>query len=191
MRLWRPRNLRTDITTVVFTADDLDLSRFAVATGPCVPLAEGQAPLRSPLAQDGGETPELTASPYVALTGHSGRDALVLVERVGDGQLSRLSPGFVQALAACQEESQRRGDEDEARGDVEALTSFTEHSNKICSSWLDAGPWPREVVSLWNRLPARLGYAREATATGRTMFAWHGPPVPMVKIVADQGPYSG
>jgi hypothetical protein len=191
MRLWRPRNLRTDITAVVFTADNHDLSRFAVATGPCVPLAEGQAPLLSPLAQDGGETPELTASLYVALTGRSGQEALELVEQVGDGMLSRFSPGFVQALSACQEESQRLGDEDEARGDHAALTSFTEYSNALCSAWLRAGPWPREVVSLWNRLPARMGYAREATATGRTMFAWHGPPVPTVRVVSGTGPYSG
>jgi hypothetical protein len=189
MKYLRPRRLRRDITAVVFSGDDADLSRFRVATGPCVAQVEGAAPLVSPLTQDGGETPTLTAALYTALTGLPGSSALVPLDQAGPGLLSRCSEDFVEAMADSCDESLRMADEDEARGD-ERLTSFTQHQHAVSEAWLRAGQWPREVVGLQNRL-VRLGTAREARETGKRVFVWHGPPVPQFVVVSGRGPYMG
>jgi hypothetical protein len=187
MGLLRPRQLRRDITTVVFSCDEWDLSRFSIETGPCVPLLEGGKSLASALTQHGGETPALTAALYPALTGRTASEALLLIDRLGTGRLSQCSDGFVEAMAACSEESLRLADEDEARGD-EDLTLFVQHQDAVSAAWMTAGRWPRSVLGLQNRL-VRLGTARKARAKGRRMFAWHGPPVPQFVVVSGQGPY--
>lgn len=141
---------------------------------------EGGQSLVSPLTQDGGETPSLTAALYTALTGRSASDALQLVDSIGKGRLSRCSDGFAEAMAACNEQSLRLAGEDDARGDGD-LTSFVQHQDAVSAAWTRAGRWPREVVGLQNRL-VRLGRAREATEKGQKVFVWHGPPVPQFRI---------
>jgi len=180
--------LRRDITAVVFSCEESELSRFSIKTGPCVPLVEGGRSLVSALTQDGGETPALTAALYTALTGGSASEALLLIDRVGKGRLSRCSDGFVDAIAAASEESHRLADEDEARGDDD-LTTFVRHQAALSDAWMSAGRWPRSVVGLQNRL-IRLGTAREARANGWPVFAWHGPPVPQFVVISGHGPYS-
>lgn len=187
MRLLRPGQLRQDIAAVVLSGDDADLSRFSIRTGPCVPLTEGGKSLVSPLRQDGGETPALTAALYTALTGRPASEALLLIDRAGKGTLARCSDGFTEAMADCGVESLRLADEDEARGD-EDLTSFVAHQDKVSAAWMRAGRWPRSVVGLQNRL-VRLGIAREAVSKGWPVFVWHGPPVPQLTIVVGNGPY--
>jgi hypothetical protein len=179
--------MRRDITAVVFSCDESDLSGFSIEAGPCVPLKEGDRSLVSPLTQDGGETPSLTAALYPALTGRPASQALRLVNRVGRGRLSRCSDGFVEAMAACCEESLRLADEDEAKGDAD-LTSFTRHQETVSRTWMSEGRWPRDVVGLQNRL-VRLGTAREAAEKGQPLFAWHGPPVPQFVVTQGEGPY--
>lgn len=187
MDLLRPRKLRDDITAVVFSCDESDLSRFSVESGPCIPLVEGgQAPV-SPLTQDGGETPPLTAVLFTALTGRSASEALTLVSRVRKGRLSRCSNTFVAAMASCSQESLQLAAEDEARGD-EDLTSFTRHLDAVSNAWMKAGRWPRSVVGLQNRL-VRLATAREARAAGKPVFVWHGPPVPQFVVTPRHDPY--
>jgi hypothetical protein len=144
--------------------------------------------LVSPLSQDAGETPALTAALYTALTGELAAKALTRVDQVEKGLLSRCSPEFVEAMAACCEEGMRLADEDEARGELE-LPAFGQHQHAISTAWMRAGRWPREVVSLTNRL-TRLGKAREARATGKPLFVWHGPPVPQFVVTFGQGPYT-
>lgn len=188
MRVFRRRNLRNDITAVVFAGDDEDLSRFSIEKGPCVPLIEGGRSLVSPLTQDGGETPELTATLYTALTGRPKEEALILVGKSGSGRLSQCSRGFVGAMAAYIDESLRLADEDEARG-RDDLPSFGQHQYALSAAWLRAGRWPRSVAGLQNRL-VRLGRAREALAKGQKVWVWHGPPVPQFVVVSGQGPYT-
>ena len=183
----QPRRLRRDITAVVFSCDESDLSRFTIESGPCVPLTEGGKSLVSPLTQDGGETPSLTAALYTALTGRSASNALQLVETVGKGRLSQCSDDFVEAMAACSVQSLQLADEDEARGD-EDLTSFIRHLDAVGTAWMHAARWPREVVSLQNRL-VRLATAREAAERGQKVFVWHGPSVPQFVITQGRGPY--
>lgn len=172
---------------MVFSCDEPDLSRFSIQTGPCVPLLEGGKSLVSPLTQDDGETPALTAALYTALTGRPAGEALLLIEQVGRGRLARCSDDFVEAMAASAEESLRLADEDEARGD-ENLTSFSQHQDAVSAAWMCAGRWPRSVIGLQNRL-VRLGTAREAAAKARPVFVWHGPPVPQFVVVSGRGPY--
>jgi hypothetical protein len=187
MDLFRPRRLRDDITAVVFSCDESELSRFSIESGPCVPLVEGGQSLVSPLTQDGGETPPLTAALFTALTGRSGSEALTLVSRVRKGRLSRCADSFVAAMASCSQESLQLADEDEGRGD-EDLTSFTRHLDAVSKAWMEAGRWPRSVVGLQNRL-VRLAIAREARAGGKPVFVWHGPPVSQFVVVSGHGPY--
>jgi hypothetical protein len=172
---------------VVFSCDESDLSRFSIEAGPCVPLVEGGRSLVTPLTQDGGETPSLTAALYSALTGRPPSEALHLVDRMGRGRLSRCSDGFVEAMAACCEESLRLADEDEARGDAD-LCSFTRHQEAVSRTWMREGRWPREAVGLKNRL-VRLGTAREAAEKGQPLFVWHGPPVTQFVVTPGEGPY--
>jgi hypothetical protein len=172
---------------VVFACDESDLSKFSIESGPCVPLIEGGRSLVSPLLQDDGETPSLTAALYRALTGRPASEALHLVDRMGHGRLSLCAPLFVQAMATCSEELLRLADADEARGDAD-LTSFVTHQDTVSSAWMREGRWPREVVGLQNRL-VRLGTAREALKKGEPLFVWHGPPVPQFVVVQGQGPY--
>jgi hypothetical protein len=179
--------MRRDITAVVFSCDVSDLSRFSIESGPCVPLSEGGRALVSPLTQDGGETPSLTAALYPALTGRPASQALHLADRIGEGRLSRCSDGFAEAMASCNEESLRLADADEARGD-EDLTSFTRHQDSVSTAWMREGRWPREVVGLQNRL-TRLARAREAVEKGLPLFVWHGPPVPQFILTQGKGPY--
>jgi hypothetical protein len=184
----RPRRLRRDITAVVFSCDESGLSRFSVESGPCVALTEGGKSLVSPLAQHGGETPSLTAALYSVLTDRPASEALRLVDRIGKGRLSECSAGFVDAMAACSEESLRLADEDDARGDRD-LTSFIGHLDAVSTAWMRAGRWPREVVSLQNRL-VRMATAREAAEKGKKVFVWHGTPVPQFVIASGSGPYT-
>lgn len=188
MNLLGPRRLRRDITAVVFSCEESDLSRFAIRFGPCVTSEPGRSPLVSPLTQHGGETPELTSALYSALTDRPASEALHLVDRVGKGRLSQCSSAFVEAMARYAEESLRLADEDEAKGDKD-LTSFARHQGALSDAWMSTGRWPREVVGLQNRL-VRLGTAREALAQARPVFVWHGPPVPQFVVVAGQGPHS-
>lgn len=180
--------MQRDITAVVFSCEESELSRFSIKTGPCVPLVQGGQPLVSALTQDGGETPALTAALYTALTGGSASEALLLIDRAGKGRLSRCSDGFVDAMAAANEESLRLADEDEARGDHD-LTTFVRHQEALSGAWMSAGRWPRSVVGLQNRL-VRLGTARVARANGWPVFVWHGPPVPQFVVISGLGPYS-
>ena len=173
---------------MVFACEDSDLSRFSIATGPCVPLVEGDRSLVSVLTQDGGETPDLTAALYTALTGRPASEALVLVDRVGKGSLSRCSQPFVNAMAAANVESLRLADdEDEARGEDD-LPRFAMHQDAVSTAWMKAGHWPRSVVGLQNRL-VRLGTARQAQEKGWPLWVWHGPPVPQSVVVSGSGPY--
>jgi hypothetical protein len=188
MGLRRAGQLRPDITAVVFSCEDSELSRFSIETGPCVPLVPGGQSLVSALTQDGGETPALTAALHTALTGGSASEALLLIDQVGEGRLSRCSDGFVEAMGAASEESLRLADEDEARGDDE-LTTFVRHRAALSDAWMSAGRWPRSVVGLQNRL-VRLDTAREARANGRPVFAWHGPAVPQLVVAPGEGPCS-
>jgi hypothetical protein len=181
--------LRRGIAAVVFVADDADLRRFAVVTGPCVPLPGQSESLCSALAQDGGETPELSASLFTALTGQGSRDALIVVERAGPSTLSMCSDRFVEAMAEASRRSLRLADEDEARGDDE-LTSFAADQDELSTAWMKAGAWPREVVSTRNRL-VRLGWARIAQERGLPLYIWHGPSVPQFTIATGTGPYPG
>lgn len=188
MESFRPRRLRRDITAVVFAGDGTDLSRFSTETGPCVPLVAGGKALASVLTQHGGETPALTAALYTALTGRPRSEALVLLNRDGRGRLSRCSDEFVTAMAACCEESLCLADEDESRG-YDDLPSFARQQDDVSRAWMHAGRWPREVVGLTNRL-VRLGVARQAVASGKPVFVWHGPPMPQFVVTSGQGPYS-
>jgi hypothetical protein len=188
MGVLRRRRLRPDIAAIIFSCDESDLARFSIATGPCVPLMEGGKSLLSPLTQHGGETPALTACLYTALTGHPADGALLPVDKLGKGRLSLCSDDFVNAMAASCEESLRLAGADEARGD-EDLPSFSQHQEAVGAAWMRVGHWPREVVSLTNRL-VRLGTAREAMAAGHHLFAWHGPSVPQFVVTSGQGPYS-
>lgn len=188
VRIHRPRRLRGDITAVVFSCRESDLSRFSVESGPCVSTKPGCHPLVSPLLQDGGETPALTAAFYTALTGRPARHALVLVARAGQGRLSRCSDAFVLAMATACETGLRLADEDEARGDQD-LTTFAQHQRAVSDAWMSAGRWPRSVVGLENRV-LRWGRAREAIATGQAVYVWHGPPVAQFVIRAGTGPYT-
>jgi len=152
-----------------------------------LPMSDGGKSLVSPLTQDDGETPALTAALHTALTGRRAREALLLIEQVGRGRLSRCSDAFVEAMAASAEESLRLANEDEARGD-ENLTSFSQHQDAVSAAWMRAGRWPRSVVGLQNRL-VRLGTAQEAAAKARPVFVWHGPPAPQFVVVSGRGPY--
>lgn len=187
MSLFRPRRLQRDITAVVFKCDNSDLTLFSIATGPCVALAHAEVPLVSPLQQDGGETPPLTAALYTVLTNLPAADALVPIDQMGPGLLSRCSDRFVDAMADSCEESLTLADEDDARDD-EALTSFTRYQDAISDAWMRVGRWPREVVGLQNRL-VRLGTAREARSKSQHVFVWHGPSVPQFTVVSGTGPY--
>lgn len=188
MPVLRPRRLRDDITAVVFCCSLDDLAAMSVAKGPCVPLTDTARALASVLAQDGGETPALTAALYSALTGRSSATALKLVGREGKGQLSRCSSSFVGAMAAASRETLRLADEDEARGDHKDLPAFQRYQDALSDAWMKAGRWPREVIGLQNRL-VRLARARDAEEKGLPLFVWHGPPVPQFVLAQGTGPY--
>ena len=89
LRLRRPWRMNHKITAVLFACSEQALSQFAVEAGPWVPLPGQSRSLVSPLAQDGGETPTMSAALYVVLT-----------ERVGIGSVDR--PGGIRLRPAVQ-----------------------------------------------------------------------------------------
>ncbi len=186
---WRGE-LDRSAAVVVFTVPDKRLREMDVRTGPCVPTGGRKRHLAGVLRQDGGEYPEHTAALYTALTGAPADDALVLLERQGKGSLYRFSDEFVRAMAEANRELIALGDEDQARGDTRDYTTFSRRNKEIADAWLQAGPWPKEVVSVENRL-TRMGWAVTAEEKNQSLFGWFGPKVQQYRIVSGTGPYPG
>lgn len=185
----RPRKLNRRITVVVFTVPARRLVEMDVALGPCVVIPGRKKPLVSPLLQDRGETPALTAALYTALGGDPSDARLIEVARAGRGALSRFEDSFVDAMAEHSIESLRLADLDDARGERD-LPSFIAHQDALDRAWMNVGRWPHEVSSTTNRL-LRTANARVAREKGQSLYCWHGPAVPMRGIVAGRGPYPG
>lgn len=172
----------------MFTVPERDLERFALATGPGVPLEPEGASLLDPRLQDVGETPRLTSSLFTALTGRDATSALVCLDRAGVAMLSQCSEDFVDSMAAANMETIRLAEEDRTRGDDSEYTTSMRHLAEISAAWMKAGRWPREVVGLENRL-TRTGWARIAREKGQHVYAWHGPAVETYRLVSGRGPY--
>ena len=185
----RPKKLDDSIAVVLFTFPERKLAAMDVALGPCVPLPGARGPLCSPLTQGVGETPQLTAALYQALTGRPADEALEMLVREGIGTLSRCTDPFVAAMADANETLLRLADEDEANGDQD-LPRFVAQQDAYDAAWMACGRWPSSVVSTSNRL-VRMGSARVARETGQTLYCWHGPSVPQFTVVSGHGPYPG
>lgn len=188
-RRQQPKRVNEGIAVVVFACPAKDLTQFAVATGPCVPLPGQSRALCSPLSQDTGETPEQTTALYTALTGRPASEAMMPLDEAGAGLLSRCSDEFVAAMAAANDHSLKLADQDEARGDSD-LTSFTAYQDELSRTWMQATVWPRSVVGLHNRL-TRLAWAQVSQEKGLPLYAWHGPSAPQFVLVERTGPYPG
>lgn len=181
----------SDQAAVVFTVSEATLrAAMGTAAGPCIPVADGQSPLCSPLQQDGDEDPHHTAALYEVLTGGPASDALEAVDDDAPGRLFVCSKPFVDAMAEANAVLQRLGDEDDDAGDRH-LPRLTTRLDALDVAWLHAAAWPRHYVSVRNRLAPRLGRASEARTTGNPLWCWYGPRVPEFVVQAGQGPYQG
>jgi hypothetical protein len=182
---------RKDTAVVVFAVPEATLrASMRTATGPCVPTADHQPALCSPLEQHGGEEPRTTAALYAVLTGRSASEALEPVDEDGPGRLFVCSRPFVEAMANMNAELQSLGDEDDAAGD-RLLPRFTARLDELDRAWLAAGRWPEHFLGVRNRLAPRLGRATEAITSGHPLWCWYGPSVPQFVVVQGSGPYRG
>lgn len=160
---------------VVFAANRKGLAKFDVALGPCVPMHGAPKPFVDPLMQDGYERPEQTAALYTVLTGRDPDEALGLVATSGRGSLYIVRTPFMEAMARASDEIGMLIDADDL-DDPEGLPRMTAELDRLDRAWLEAGNWPKNVVSTSNRLP-RIHLAREAHEKGHAVYCWYGPHV--------------
>ena len=164
----------------MFAADAKQLSKLDVALGPCVAVAGQRRPLKSPLMQDNGETPEQASALFTVLTGRPPSEALRLVTEDGESRLFICTDDFASAMADASRAMLASRDVD----------GFAEEQERLSAAWMNATTWPDGYVSLKNRLQ-RLADARVAREKGLPLYFWFGPPVPMRSVVAGTGPYRG
>jgi hypothetical protein len=131
----------------------------------------------------------LTKALYTALTGDDSKDSLVILERSGDGALSKFSKEFLDAMADANERHLRLADADEEAGNAD-FPGFSAAQDDLDRAWMAAADWPRSVVGTKNRL-VRLGDASVARKRGQELYCWHGPAVPQFVIVQGSGGYPG
>jgi hypothetical protein len=179
------------IAAVAFTKPEKDLRLMDVATGPCVPLEGHTRPVVGPFGQAQGFRPQDTAALLPALTGEPADGALEVIARRGRGVLHVCTARFVNALADANAELIRLADEDEAAGQGKDLPRFVAKSREYDDAWRAFTEWPARVPSLLERDPAITGWAAKARERGHRLHCWHGPSVPMVRLVSGDGPYPG
>lgn len=168
----------SSVALVVFAADAKRLAAVDVALGPCLPKPGRKKALLSPLNQDGGETPDQASALLAVLTGRPADAALELCSKAGPGTLYRCTEVFLDAMA----------DESQRISKITDLDEFDRAVDRLSDAWMRAATWPREYVSLKNRVH-RIHQARLARDKRQSLYFWFGPRVAERTVVAGSGPY--
>jgi hypothetical protein len=178
------------IAAVVFSKPEKDLRLMDVAQGPCVPIEGRNRPLVDPFDQAQGFRPKDTAALLTALTGEPADAALEVVAKRGKGALHVCTDRFVNALADANAELLRLVEQDEAAGQGKDLPRFVARRREFDEAWRALTRWPSGARSLLEGA-GFTGWAAQARRHGNPLYCWHGPSVPMVRIVSGTGPYPG
>lgn len=157
---------------VIFTRPAKELRHFDVAFGPCIPLPGRSRPLVGVTNQEPGHARTYDELASLLLPDR-GATAWETVVEAGAGRLGTFSEPFVEAMAALNRESLRRGAE--RPNDFDWMF---EPARAVMARWMPEVRWPVGAAGVPERTSAFIAacaWARVSQERGQKLYCWSGP----------------